>query len=237
MKRNIFKYSPTEQHAIDFLKGLSFDIIKSIGISTAGYFEAYWAEQGKKVTATTLDRKGIEYTKNLLKEIEKTENIYSNTFISRPYIDRIDKSKSAHWFDKLKQIWKDKDILIVEGNFTRSGLGNDLFANTKSIKRIIAPSKNAYQKISEIEQMIRENAEDRLILLMLGPTAKLIVDDLQDLKNQLIDLGHIDSEYEWYKMKTLYAVALPNKHSAEFDLGVTLKKDTTFDNEVVAEIK
>ncbi len=70
MKRNIFKYSPTEQHAIDFLKGLSFDIIKSIGISTAGYFEAYWAEQGKKVTATTLDRKGIEYTKNLLKEIE-----------------------------------------------------------------------------------------------------------------------------------------------------------------------
>lgn len=44
--------------------------------------------------------------------------------------------------------------------------------------------------------MIRENAEDRLVLLMLGPIAKVIVDDLQDLDNQLIDLGHIDSEYE-----------------------------------------
>ena len=176
---------------------------------------------------------------HLLKEIEKTENIYSNTFISRPYIDRIDKSKSAHWFDKLKQIWKDKDILIVEGNFTRSGLGNDLFANTKSIKRIIAPSKNAYQKISEIEQMIRENAEDRLILLMLGPTAKLIVDDLQDLKNQLIDLGHIDSEYEWFKMGATHKVKLKNKHTAEFNFDENIESvhDKTYENEIIGKIE
>ncbi|MEY8531423.1 SP_1767 family glycosyltransferase [Lactobacillus taiwanensis] len=176
---------------------------------------------------------------HLLKEIEKTENIYSNTFISRPYIDRIDKSKSAHWFDKLKQIWKDKDILIVEGNFTRSVLGNDLFANTKSIKRIIAPSKNAYQKISEIEQMIRENAEDRLILLMLGPTAKLIVDDLQDLKNQLIDLGHIDSEYEWFKMGATHKVKLKNKHTAEFNFDENIESvhDKTYENEIIGKIE
>ncbi|OYR91206.1 SP_1767 family glycosyltransferase [Lactobacillus taiwanensis] len=176
---------------------------------------------------------------HLLKEIEKTENIYSNTFISRPYIDRSDKSKIAYWFDKLKQIWKDKDILIVEGNFTRSGLGNDLFANTKSIKRIIAPSKNAYQKISEIEQMIRENAEDRLILLMLGPTAKLIVDDLQDLKNQLIDLGHIDSEYEWFKMSATHKVKLKNKHTAEFNFDENIESvhDKTYENEIIGKIE
>ena len=70
MKKEIFKYSPTEQHAIDFLEGLSFETIKSIGISTTGYFEGYWSECGKKVVATTLDSKGMEYTKNLLKEVE-----------------------------------------------------------------------------------------------------------------------------------------------------------------------
>lgn len=37
----IFKHSSTEQHAIDFLEGLSFSTIKSIGISTGGYFEGY----------------------------------------------------------------------------------------------------------------------------------------------------------------------------------------------------
>ncbi|WP_297819771.1 GT-D fold domain-containing glycosyltransferase, partial [uncultured Lactobacillus sp.] len=145
--------------------------------------------------------------------------------------------KSNKSFDKLKAIWQDRDVLIVEGKLTRSGEGNDLFAGARSIKRIVCPAKNAYSKLEQIESAIRENADNRLVLVMLGPTAKVVVDDLRDMDNQIIDLGHIDSEYEWYKMKTLYAVALPNKHSAEFDLGVTLKKDTTFDNEVVAEIK
>ena len=174
-----------------------------------------------------------------LAEIESTNNIYSNAFISRPYMDRIDKSKSAIWFDKLKQIWKNKDVLIVEGTLTRSGVGNDLFANTKSIKRILAPSKNAYQKIDQIEQTIRENAEDRLILLMLGPTAKVIIDDLQDLNNQLIDLGHIDSEYEWFKMGATYKVRLKNKHTAEFnfDDNIGAIHDQTYENEIIGEIE
>ena len=176
---------------------------------------------------------------HLLSEVEKTENIYSNTFISRPYIDRIDKAKSASWFNKLKQIWKEKDILIVEGALTRSGVGNDLFDNTKSVKRILAPSRNAYQKVNKIEQMIRENAEDRLVLLMLGPTAKIIVDDLQDLDNQLIDLGHIDSEYEWFKMGATYKVKLKNKHTAEFnfDENIEAVHDQTYENEIIGKIE
>ena len=134
----------------------------------------------------------------------------------------------------MKQLWSGRDLLIVEGALTRSGVGNGLFTNTKSIKRIIAPSKNAYQKIDQIEQMIRENAEDRLVLLMLGPTAKVIVDDLQDLDNQLIDLGHIDSEYEWFKIGATFKVKLKNKHTAEFnfDENIEAVHDQTYENEL-----
>ena len=134
----------------------------------------------------------------------------------------------------MKQLWSGRDLLIVEGALTRSGVGNGLLTNTKSIKRIIAPSKNAYQKIDQIEQMIRENAEDRLVLLMLGPTAKVIVDDLQDLDNQLIDLGHIDSEYEWFKIGATYKVKLKNKHTAEFnfDENIEAVHDQTYENEL-----
>lgn len=139
----------------------------------------------------------------------------------------------------MKQLWSGRDLLIVEGALTRSGVGNGLFTNTKSIKRIIAPSKNAYQKIDQIEQMIRENAEDRLVLLMLGPTAKVIVDDLQDLDNQLIDLGHIDSEYEWFKMGATYKVKLKNKHTAEFnfDENIEAVHDQTYENEIIGKIE
>ncbi len=176
---------------------------------------------------------------SFLKEIGQTGNWYGSTFISRPYIDLVDKSKSATYFNKLKQLWSGRDLLIVEGALTRSGVGNDLFTNTKSIKRIIAPSKNAYQKIDQIERMIRENAEDRLILLMLGPTAKVVVDDLRDLNNQLIDLGHIDSEYEWFKMGATYKVRLKNKHTAEFnfDDNIGAIHDQTYENEIIGKIE
>ena len=72
-QKQVFKPSITEEHAISFLKNVKFDNVKSIGISTAGYFEGYWAELGKNVTATTLDAKGMEYTRHLLKEIKNLE--------------------------------------------------------------------------------------------------------------------------------------------------------------------
>ena len=47
-------------------------------------------------------------------------------FISRPYIDLKDKSASVAHFEKLKKLWDKRDILIVEGENSRSGVGNDL---------------------------------------------------------------------------------------------------------------
>ena len=185
--------------------------------------------------------KSIFFPKNdhFLKEIAQTNNCYGSTFISRPYIDLVDKSKSTETFTKLKQLWQGRDLLIVEGALTRSGVGNDLFADAKSIKRIICPAKDSYQQIDQIEQAIRVNADNRLILLMLGPTAKVVVDDLQDLNNQLIDLGHIDSEYEWFKMGATHKVKLANKHTAEFnyDEDIATVHDQAYQNEIVARIE
>ena len=92
---------------------------------------------------------------------------YGSTFISRPYIDFLDKSKSKSQFEKLKTIWEGRDILIVEGYTSRSGVGNDLFDGAKSIKRIICPSRNAYSKKAEIMEEILKHSEGRLVLLML----------------------------------------------------------------------
>lgn len=79
---------------------------------------------------------------------------YGSTFISRPYIDLEDKTPSAGYFAKLKKLWQDKDLLIVEGLTSRSGVGNDLFDGARSIKRIICPSRNAYSKLEAIKQAV-----------------------------------------------------------------------------------
>lgn len=176
--------------------------------------------------------------RSFLRKIEKENNWYGSTFISRPYIDLKDKSNSADYFKNFKKIWNDKDVLIVEGEYTRSGEGNDLFSNTKSVKRIICPSKNSYAKVKEIEKAIIDNCEDRVVLLMLGPTAKVIVDDLNKIDNQLIDIGHIDSEYEWFKMGATKKVKLKDKHTAEFnyDKNIKLPKDEKFQKQICEKI-
>lgn len=57
------------------VRKIEFDSIKSIGISTAGFIEGYYASKGKKVVATTLDNDGIEYMKSILNNINGYNNI------------------------------------------------------------------------------------------------------------------------------------------------------------------
>ena len=163
---------------------------------------------------------------------------YGSTFISRPYIDLEDKTPSAGYFAKLKQLWQDKDLLIVEGLTSRSGVGNDLFDGAKSIKRIICPSRNAYSKLEAIKQAVREQADNRLILTMLGPTAKVLVYDLVQEGYRALDIGHIDSEYEWFQMGASHKVKLSHKHTAEhnFDQDIEFRDDQAYDSQIVANL-
>lgn len=177
--------------------------------------------------------------RKLLKEIYNTGNWYGSTFLSRPYIDLKDKKNAGLYFDNLKKIWTNKDVLIVEGFYTRSGEGNDLFKNARSIQRIVCPSKNAYTKLGVIEKAIKAYGKNKIVLLMLGPTSKVIVNDMYKNSMQLIDLGHIDSEYEWFKMGVYEKTKIPGKHTAEFnndDDKVELKSDKSYDKQVVAYI-
>ncbi len=163
---------------------------------------------------------------------------YGSTFISRPYIDLEDKTPSAGYFSKLKQLWQDKDLLIVEGLTSRSGVGNDLFDGARSIKRIICPSRNAYSKLEAIKQAVREQADNRLILTMLGPTAKVLVYDLVQEGYRALDIGHIDSEYEWFQMGARHKVKLSHKHTAEhnFDQDIEFRDDQAYDSQIVANL-
>lgn len=150
----------------------------------------------------------------------------------------MDKSQSFSQFEKLKQIWKNEDILIVEGVTSRSGVGNDLFDGANSIKRIICPSHNAYSRIEEIQEAVLQYAENRLILCMLGPTAKVLSYNLCQMGYQVLDVGHIDSEYEWMKMGAKTKVKFSHKHTAEhnFDQDIEFIDDETYNSQIVARI-
>lgn len=140
---------------------------------------------------------------------------YYNTNMTRLYMDYRDKSKCGSWFQLLKKVWEDRELLIIEGEKTRLGIGNDLFHNAKSIQRILAPATNAFHKYDEIFLSACEAGKGKLILIALGPTATILAYDLAKEGYQAIDVGHVDVEYEWFLMGANEKVPLKNKYVNE----------------------
>ena len=141
---------------------------------------------------------------------------YYNTHMSRCYMMYKDKSHAGEYFDMLKKIWKGKNILLVEGQKSCLGVGNDLFAECNQIKRILGPQVSAFSKYGDIlEEILRYPAKDWQIILALGPTACVLAYDLAQKGYQAIDIGNVDTEYEWYKMGALTKVPIPNKYVHE----------------------
>lgn len=152
-------------------------------------------------------------------------NFYGNTFMSRPYIIFKNKDNSLQWFNQLKELWNDKDIVIIEGNKSKSGVGNTLFEKVRSIERIICPSEDAFNKHQEIITEIIKMDKNKLYLFALGPTAKIIIYELTKQGFHCIDIGHLDSEYEWFLKNVKVKVQIEGKHTAEF-------KDDTIAQEI-----
>lgn len=177
----------------------------------------------------------LEQYQDFYDEIIANKKCYGSTFLSRPYIDLEDKSISCKHFESMKELFADKDILIVEGIYSRSGVGNDLFQGAKSVERIICPSRNAYSKYEIILNAIRQHGIDKLILLMLGPTAKVLANDLALEGYWAVDIGHIDSEYEWFRTGATHKTKLKNKHTAEFnfDEHIELQYNDIYNKEIV----
>lgn len=143
------------------------------------------------------------------------DKVYGDALITRCYMDLKDKSSAKGIFDLIKKIWEGKDVLIVEGEYSRLGVGNDLFEKAKSVQRILCPCKNAYKKYDEIIEEVKKQPKDKLMLLALGATATVMAYDLFKEGYRAIDIGHIDVEYEWMKMGAKTKVPVPGRYVNE----------------------
>ena len=115
------------------------------------------------------------------------------------------------FINKLRKILEKKDILIIEGMFSRLGVGNNLFDNAKSIKRIIGPAFNSFKVYNKILKSAKTIKEKRSILIVLGPTATILAYDLFILGYQAIDIGHADIDYEWFLRNVKSRIQINNK--------------------------
>lgn len=168
---------------------------------------------------------------------------YCDTGLTRPYMDFKNKNKEImkKKFENLKKIWDSRNVVIVEGEFTKLGIDNDLFDNCESIKRIICPAKNAYFKYDEILASIMQHAlKSDLILLSLGPTATILAYNLAKMGYQSIDTGHVDIEYMWFKKNCYRKEAIAGKYVNEVEQkepGISISDEVSaYEKQIIAKI-
>lgn len=126
------------------------------------------------------------------------DRIYYTTFISRCYYFGKDRSLCDGWFAKIRKIWENRNIVVVEGTRTHNGVGNDLFDSAASIERIICPPSDAYGALPEILNECLRYDKDRMFLLSVGVAAKFLAVELFQRGYRVLDIGNMDLEYEWY---------------------------------------
>lgn len=123
---------------------------------------------------------------------------YGTTSISRCYITLQDQSRCRDWFDQIKHIWADKEITVVEGAGSHTGVTNDLLDTAASVERILCPPRKAYDSYSEILKACESIDKNRMVLLAIGPSAKPLGLTLFRQGYRVVDIGNLDTEYEWF---------------------------------------
>lgn len=174
----------------------------------------------------------------VIRQCKGGDYVFGDTQITRPYVAYKNSKNAKKIFPQLKKLWDRKDIIVVEGKQTRLGIGNDLFENVKSIKRILAPAVNAFDCYEEIMQAVISIYQGELIVLALGPTATVLACDFANQDMRALDLGHVDIEYEWFLRGDMGHDAVVGKYTNEADGGNIVEDclDEIYLNQIVKKI-
>jgi glycosyltransferase family protein len=95
----------------------------------------------------------------------------------------------------VKQIWQDREVVIVVGTGSRFIFEEDLFNNIASVNFVYGPAKNAFDEYDRIIDDVCNYPKSCLILIVLGPTATVMAYDLALKGYQAIDFGQMPGLY------------------------------------------
>jgi len=166
--------------------------------------------------------------------------IYGNSNMTRFYIGITDKRKSAALFDQCKLFWQDRNVILFEGENTRFGYGNDLFDNAQSVSRVLCPSKGAFDVYDKILACAKQQDKNSLLIFALGASATVAASDLTDHGYQVVDIGNLDTEYEWFRMGAMNPIAIKNKQVSEVAGGtneIAIIDDRKYIDQIINIIK
>jgi glycosyltransferase family protein len=181
-----------------------------VGLPTA--YRSFGTTEKKHITFW---RSQITWTYPRFRRLLSLDKEYYNANITRFYYGFGDLEASVRYFGLIRQLWENRRILLIEGEKSRLGVGNDLFANSLGVERILGPAHHAFSQFDALLAEALKHDRDKLVLVAMGPTAKALASELHDHGFQAVDIGNLDIEYEWYKMGVKERVIVPGKYTSE----------------------
>jgi hypothetical protein len=101
----------------------------------------------------------------------------------------------------MQGIIKDREVVLICGKGILSEIKYNPFDVCKSIEYIEAPNISAFSEYDRILAEAKKIDKDKLICIILGPTADLLVYDLFKEGYQVWDIGHFVKDYDAYFKK------------------------------------
>ncbi len=137
--------------------------------------------------------------RNLLKLINFDAQYYDAGFTSL----KTEKTAGTdRFFEKIRTIWANRNIVIVDNPQLRGKTTHNLFDNAANITYVDVPNMHSFREYEHVLSALKTFSTDTLIILMAGPLSKVLVGDLSPLGYRALDLGHIGKAYDWYMSNT-----------------------------------
>ncbi len=122
---------------------------------------------------------------------------YIDTCITQMY-QTYEKYDFKEYYKQMQSLLENKDVTVICGEKILDKLTYNALDVCNSTDYIYAESRNAYAGYEELLKTALGTDKNRLICIVLGPTAKVLAYDLHKEGYQAWDMGHYFKDYDAY---------------------------------------
>ena len=138
--------------------------------------------------------------KFLNKYLPQNRKVYLDTGFNQVY-QTYNSMNFAAYYEEVREIFKEKPITVIAGKNILNKLSYDVFALAESVEYIYGPTQDAFSHYEEILEQALKVEHNRIICIILGPTSKVLVDDLTNAGYIAWDIGHLAKDYDAYRKR------------------------------------
>ncbi len=126
--------------------------------------------------------------------------VYIDTCITQVY-QTYEKYNFQQYYKHMQNLLKGREVTLICGESVLDKLEYKAYSVCKSVDFITAPSMNAFEKYDSLLRAVLRTGKEKLVCIVLGPTAKVLAWDLHKRGYQAWDMGHYFKDYDAYMKK------------------------------------